>query len=120
MALKANDYVEFHLKNDLLRYRVCDAMAPNGYFLSVTTVGENDIIFTKLGIKDKYEFCQKHTNVKVSEGMFPLIETLEGLDEIVWALFQEIEKQNPDSLHNISVNTNLNIKKCNYKLKFIN
>lgn len=120
MILKVGNHIEFYLKDSVLRYQVCDKLANDGYFLSALTDAPNDIIFTKLGIKDKYEFCRKHTDVKVSEGIFPVIKTLEGLAEVVQALFREIEKQNPNSLHNIAINTNLNIKKHHYKLKFSN
>lgn len=120
MTLKVDERIEFHLKYCTLHYQVCRSMAYDGYFLSISKNTYNDAIFTELGIQDKYEFCRKYTNAKVFEGMFPVIETLEGLSEVVDALFREIKKQNLDSLYNSSVNTSLNIKKCTYKLKFSN
>lgn len=120
MKLAVDTRVNFYLPGDLLQYHVWKSGDYDGYFLSAPIGTNNDIIFTKLGIKDKYEFCRKHTKAKVSEGMFPVIETLEGLSEVVEALFREIQKPNVNFLHNISVNTDLNVKKCTYKLKFSN
>ena len=57
----------------------------NGFYLSING-NYNDIIFSKLDIKEKYKFIKEIITEKIFSGSWPEVSTLKGLREVINAL----------------------------------
>lgn len=88
--MNIGDTIVFKHNDRELKYKVFQVA--NKYWLSNFTLGNNTAIFNLLGIEDRFEFCEKKIghSCKSKTTDFPEVDSLEDLNKIVNALYQEI------------------------------
>lgn len=92
--MEINDKIIFKFYGTTLEYEVASGLSGR-FFLSILNkrLGyNNSTIFETLGIDDRYGFCEKVTGKSIKDNMshFPELNSLEDLEKVVSALYQEI------------------------------